>query len=58
MGLDRDDIAARVANARSRGDGGAEQSNHHLSFGLKRSPATVLSMRPDLLVDEPTSNLD
>ncbi len=36
-------------------------ASHHLSFGQKKriAVATVLSMRPDLLVlDEPTSNLD
>ena len=39
----------------------AQRPSHHLSFGEKKkvSIATVLSMKPDILVlDEPTSNLD
>ena len=63
MGLDRDDIAERVADALAAVgmEGSGERSSHHLSFGQKKriAVATVLSMRPDLLVlDEPTSNLD
>ena len=63
MGLDRDDIAERVADALAAVgmEGSGERSSHHLSFGQKKriAVATVLSMRPDVLVlDEPTSNLD
>ena len=63
MGLDEDEVRARVADALERvglGDYG-ERSPHHLSYGEKRSVAlaTVLSMRPSLIVlDEPSSNLD
>ena len=42
-------------------EGMEKRSAHHLSYGQKKrvSIATVLSMRPDLLVlDEPSSNLD
>jgi cobalt/nickel transport system ATP-binding protein len=38
-----------------------DRAPHHLSFGQRRrvAVATVLSMRPDVLVlDEPSSNLD
>ncbi len=58
-----EEVDARVAEALRAV--GLEESSHrppgHLSFGQKKRAAiaTVLSMRPDLLVlDEPSSNLD
>jgi len=63
MGLKREEVLAEVS--RALGEVGLEgmekRSAHHLSYGQKKrvSIATVLSMRPDLLVlDEPSSNLD
>ena len=63
LGLDEAEVARRVAEAvRTTGLDGLEQrAPYHLSIGQKRRAAlaTVLSMRPDLLVlDEPTANLD
>ena len=63
MGLPREEVEAAVARALEEvGVTGQERrSAHHLSYGQKKrvSIATVLSMRPDLLVlDEPSSNLD
>jgi cobalt/nickel transport system ATP-binding protein len=63
MGLTPEKVLAEVS--RALGEVGLEgverRSAHHLSYGQKKrvSIATVLSMRPDLLVlDEPSSNLD
>ncbi|MHB8781197.1 MAG: energy-coupling factor ABC transporter ATP-binding protein [Candidatus Geothermincolia bacterium] len=63
MGLPRDRVIAEVRRALEavgiRGVDG--KSAHHLSFGQQKrvAVATVLAMRPDLLVlDEPSSNLD
>jgi cobalt/nickel transport system ATP-binding protein len=63
LGLDKDEIAVRVREALVAVgmEGSEDRSSHHLSFGQKKrvAVATVLSMRPDILVlDEPTSNLD
>ncbi len=63
MGLDRDEIVARVKEALAAVGmpGSEDRSAHHLSFGQKKriATATVLAMRPDVLVlDEPSSNLD
>jgi cobalt/nickel transport system ATP-binding protein len=63
MGLSKEEIAVRVREALEAVgmEDGGERSSHHLSFGQKKrvAVATVLSMRPDILVlDEPTSNLD
>jgi cobalt/nickel transport system ATP-binding protein len=63
MGLPREEVLAEVSRALEEvGLKGVEKrSAHHLSYGQKKriSIATVLSMRPDLLVlDEPSSNLD
>jgi cobalt transport protein ATP-binding subunit len=63
MGLRKEEVARRVEEALDDvGMAGSEKkSPQHLSLGEKKrvSVATVLSMRPDLLVlDEPTSNLD
>ncbi len=63
MGLSKDRVIAEVRRAlESVGIEGVDgKSAHHLSFGQQKrvAMATVLSMRPDLLVlDEPSSNLD
>jgi cobalt/nickel transport system ATP-binding protein len=63
MGLSKKEVALAVSKAlRDVGVAGKERrSAHHLSYGQKKrvAIATVLSMRPDLLVlDEPSSNLD
>jgi cobalt/nickel transport system ATP-binding protein len=63
MGLSKKEVSLAVSRAlRDVGVAGKERrSAHHLSYGQKKrvSIATVLSMRPDLLVlDEPSSNLD
>ncbi len=57
-----------IADPHPRGPGApwawrtsSDRAAHHLSFGQKKrvATATVLSMRPDVLVlDEPSSNLD
>ncbi|HEY9410059.1 MAG TPA: ATP-binding cassette domain-containing protein [Jiangellaceae bacterium] len=63
LGLRGAELDARVTEALlAVGMAGfADRAPHHLSYGRRRKVAiaTVLSMRPDLLVlDEPTSNLD
>lgn len=63
LGLRGDDLDASVHDAlRAVGmQAHADRPPHHLSFGERRrvALATVLSMRPDVLVlDEPSSNLD
>jgi cobalt/nickel transport system ATP-binding protein len=63
MGLPADEVRREVKRALSEVgmEGSEKRSAHHLSFGQQKrvSIATVLSMRPDLLVlDEPSSNLD
>lgn len=63
MGLPREEVAARVAEALAavRMDGAGERAPHQLSAGERRRAAiaTVLAMRPDLLVlDEPSASLD
>jgi cobalt transport protein ATP-binding subunit len=62
-GLPEDEIRRRVgwALAQVGLEGFAERHSHHLSAGEKKRAAiaTVLSMRPDILVlDEPTAGLD
>ncbi len=63
MGLPADEVKREVKRALAEVgmEGSEKRSAHHLSFGQQKrvSIATVLSMRPDLLVlDEPSSNLD
>jgi cobalt/nickel transport system ATP-binding protein len=63
MGLDKPEIDERVKDALAAVgmQGVHERSAHLLSFGQKKrvATATVLSMRPDVLVfDEPSANLD
>lgn len=63
LGLPPDEIARRTHDAlRAVGmEAFGDRAAHHLSFGQKKrvATATVLSMRPDVLVlDEPSSNLD
>jgi cobalt/nickel transport system ATP-binding protein len=63
MGLPKDRVISEVRQALDAvGIHGVDgKSAHHLSFGQQKrvALATVLSMRPDLLVlDEPSSNLD
>lgn len=63
LGLPPDEVKSRVQKALEDVGAGhlADRAPHHLSGGEKRavSIATVLSMRPDILVmDEPTSHLD
>ena len=63
MGLPEEEIAVRVHEALAAVDMETfgDRAAHHLSFGQKKrvATATVLSMRPDVLVlDEPSSNLD
>jgi cobalt/nickel transport system ATP-binding protein len=63
MGLSKEEVSLAVSRAlREVGVEGKERRPaHHLSYGQKKrvSIATVLSMRPDLLIlDEPSSNLD
>ncbi len=63
MGLSKERVISEVRRAlESVGIEGVDgKSAHHLSFGQQKrvAVATVLSMRPDLLVlDEPSSNLD
>ncbi len=63
MGLPADEVKREVKRALAAVgmEGTEKRSAHHLSFGQQKrvSIATVLSMRPDLLVlDEPSSNLD
>src|SRR5665811_1489480 len=63
LGLGPEEVAHRTHEAlESVGMGGfGERAAHHLSFGQRKrvATATVLSMRPDILVlDEPSSNLD
>jgi cobalt/nickel transport system ATP-binding protein len=63
LGLDPHEIEHRVEEALSRVGmlDFIDRPPHHLSFGQRRrvAVATVLSMRPDILVlDEPSSNLD
>src|SRR5687768_9369734 len=63
LGLRGEELAARVDEALAAvGMGDVKhRAPHHLSLGQRRrvAVATVLAMRPDLLVmDEPSSNLD
>ncbi len=63
MGLPAEEVKREVERALAEVgmEGTEKRSAHHLSFGQQKrvSIATVLSMRPDLLVlDEPSSNLD
>jgi cobalt/nickel transport system ATP-binding protein len=63
LGLPEAEIAERVHQSLDAVgmSGVANRAAHHLSFGQKKrvATATVLSMRPDVLVlDEPSSNLD
>ena len=63
LGLDRDEVARRVAEALAAVDMGhaIDRAPHQLSMGERRrvAIATVLAMRPRLLVlDEPSANLD
>ncbi len=63
LGLPSEEIARRTHDAlRAVGmEAFGDRAAHHLSFGQKKrvATATVLSMRPDVLVlDEPSSNLD
>lgn len=63
LGLPAAEVAHRVHEALDAVSMGefADRAAHHLSFGQKKriATATVLSMRPDILVlDEPSSNLD
>jgi cobalt/nickel transport system ATP-binding protein len=63
LGLGSSEIAERVHQALEAVGMAAfgDRAAHHLSFGQKKrvATATVLSMRPDILVlDEPSSNLD
>jgi len=63
LGLEGDELARRVDDALSAVDASelAARVPHHLSGGERRraSLATVLAMRPDLLVfDEPAAGLD
>jgi cobalt/nickel transport system ATP-binding protein len=63
MGLPAEEVKREVKRALAAVgmEGTEKRSAHHLSFGQQKrvSIATVLSMRPDLLVlDEPSSNLD
>ncbi|GAB4249563.1 MAG: hypothetical protein Kow00129_10330 [Thermoleophilia bacterium] len=63
MGLPPEEIAVRVHEALAAVgmESAGDRAAHHLSFGEKKriATATVLSMRPDILVlDEPSSNLD
>jgi cobalt/nickel transport system ATP-binding protein len=63
LGLDPHEIEHRVEEALARVGmlDFIDRPPHHLSFGQRRrvAVATVLSMRPDILVlDEPSSNLD
>ena len=63
MGLPKERVISEVRRAlEAVGIEGVDgKSAHHLSFGQQKrvAMATVLSMRPDLLVlDEPSSNLD
>jgi cobalt/nickel transport system ATP-binding protein len=63
MGLTADEVARRTHDALEAVamDQYGDRAAHHLSFGQKKrvATATVLSMRPDVLVlDEPSSNLD
>jgi cobalt/nickel transport system ATP-binding protein len=63
LGLDPHEIEHRVEEALAKVGmlDFIDRPPHHLSFGQRRrvAVATVLSMRPDILVlDEPSSNLD
>ena len=63
LGLPAEEVAIRTHEAlRAVGmEDSGDRAAHHLSFGQKKrvATATVLSMRPDVLVlDEPSSNLD
>ncbi len=63
MGLSKERVIAEVRRALDEVgiEGVDRKSAHHLSLGQQKrvAMATVLSMRPDLLVlDEPSSNLD
>ena len=63
LGLRGDELDQRVGEALAAVGMAdcADRPPHHLSFGQRRrvAAATVLAMRPDLLVlDEPSSNLD
>jgi cobalt transport protein ATP-binding subunit len=63
MGLPEEEVRDRVREALTQVgmEGYAERLSYHLSLGEKKriAIATVLSMRPDILVfDEPTAGLD